>query len=104
MLQVLGRLHPLLVHFPIALVLAALAAVVSAWRWLRTADPAFARPTRAGLVLTAVLVACAGHFGGTLVFGEGFVLEPLEPLEHTERALELLPSASTDPAQLEPPA
>jgi len=139
MLQVLGRLHPVLVHFPIALLLAALvlelfrprrdgpneagfaclvlgtlgalaaagsgwlfaahdspgmpdvlfrhrwsgvgaaagacATLLSAWRWRRGAGAA--RPTRLGLVLTAALVGFSGHLGGTMVYGEGFALEPL---------------------------
>src|SRR5262245_5025730 len=132
MLQTLGRLHPFLVHFPIALLLAALgtelvrrraagpsaagftclalgtlgavaaalsgwlfaahdppgaptllerhrwvgvaAAVgaattlVSAWRWRASADPRFAAPTRAGLVLTGLLVLATGALGGDMVY------------------------------------
>lgn len=155
MLQVLGRLHPLLVHFPIALLLAALAAewraaragkragpseagmfclllgalgasaaalsgwlfaehdppgapvllfrhrwagvgaaagaaltLLSAWRWKRGAP--LARPTRAGLLLTAALTGAAGHLGGEMVYGEGFGLAPLRS------------KRSADPAPLAP--
>lgn len=170
MLQVLGRLHPLLVHFPIALLLAALAAQglaarvgrrdgpseaaffclvlgtlgavaaalsgwlfaehdspggpdllfrhrwsgvaaaagavltsLSAWRWKRGA--ALARPTGAGLVLTAVLTGLTGHFGGEMVYGEGFTLEPLrgEPRPETpETAVEASLSGDAAPNTPEP--
>src|SRR5262245_58560173 len=153
MLQVIGRLHPALVHFPIALLLAALAAellrprpegpsaagffclalgtlgalaavlsgwlfaahdppgvpellerhrwaglgaavaacatLVSAWRWRRSEAPELARPTRIGLVLTALLVGFSGHLGGTMEYGEGFVLQPLRvPAAKLSRAVE----------------
>lgn len=151
MLQVLGRLHPLLVHFPIALLLVALGTegwrlvmrrsvsggsepvglgaagytclqlgtagavlaaltgwlfaeqdppgmpelvlrhrwsgvgaatsacvtLLSARRWRTSANPALARPTRAGLALTGLLIGFSAHLGGAMVYGEGFVLEPL---------------------------
>lgn len=160
MLQVLGRLHPVLVHFPIALLLAALAAELlrprkdgpseagffclalgvlgawaaaasgwlfaahdapgapellerhrwsgigatvaasvtwlSAWRWRRGGAAALARPTRVGLVLTAILAGLSGHLGGEMVYGEGFALEPLR---RTPRA----PEPPTDGARDAPP-
>ncbi len=155
MLQVLGRLHPVLVHFPIALLLAALVAellrprragpseagwfclvlgtfgalaaaltgwlfaahdtpglpellerhrwsgigaaasatvtLVSAWRWRKSGAEALARPTRAGLWLTALLTGLSGHLGGSMVYGEGFALEPLrgsEPVAPLDETLE----------------
>jgi uncharacterized membrane protein len=153
MLQFLGRLHPLLVHFPIALLLAALlfelrrgrasgpseagfaclalgtlgafaaaltgwlfaahdppgapdlllrhrwsgvgtaaasgAVLLSAWRWKKSRSSAFALPTRLGLAFTALLTALSGTLGGAMVYGEGFLLEPLRarPSE-LERGLE----------------
>lgn len=169
MLQVLGRLHPVLVHFPIALLLAALAAELlrprkdgpseagffclalgvlgawaaaasgwlfaahdapgvpellerhrwsgigatvaasvtwlSAWRWRRSGAVALARPTRAGLVLTAVLAGLSGHLGGEMVYGEGFALEPLrrtprapEPRTDGARGDAPVPTAAADSA------
>lgn len=58
--RALGRLHPLLVHFPIALVLAA--AAIEAWRGLRR-EPGRS-PAVSGLLLAAALTAGAATITG----------------------------------------
>jgi uncharacterized membrane protein len=171
MLQALGRLHPFLVHFPVALLLAALvaelprrrdagpsaagfhcltlgvlgagAAALSGWlfaahdppgtpallerhrwlglgsavaaaaawllarRWRGRAEARLAWPTRAALVLACGLALATGALGGEMVYGEGFILEPLRrsrsarpgpaPDDGQEAALEGLP-VLTQPA------
>jgi uncharacterized membrane protein len=68
----ISRCHPLLVHFPIALVLAAAigAAMLSSRRHGASRGSAFAY--RFMLFVTALLVTVTAHSGGTLVWGDGF--------------------------------
>ena len=70
----IGKFHPLLVHFPIALVLAAAAigAALLSSR-LHGASRRSALAYRCLLFVTALLVAITGHLGGTLVWGAGFL-------------------------------
>lgn len=157
----LGRLHPLVVHFPIALsiaaaavefvnilrrktiaspfaftatVFAAMAACVAAWfgwlnadfenatpgntlflhRWLGViaagglvivaivgcAGRSGARPRalngyRWGLVVCAVLVGVGAHFGGTMVYGEGYLTKVLFAPSPEDKAE---PTAAPQPA------
>jgi uncharacterized membrane protein len=162
-LQALGRMHPLVLHFPLALVLAAgflellvvlrgrseasgsvktclvlgalgaLAAGGTGWlfaeydgpgsslastllwhRWTAIAGgaltlvAAFLAPSggkprggRAFHVVLAgavVLVAAAGHLGGDMTWGEGFVLEPLEAASAGGSTSPTSPTASTGTA------
>ena len=95
-----GRLHPLLIHFPIALVIAAglaeCAAIVSGnenWRTVAVgnvrAGAVFALLAaiagrrrsalqrwiyRSALATAALLVAITGHIGGLLVWGVNFLV------------------------------
>jgi uncharacterized membrane protein len=89
----LGRLHPMLVHFPIGLVLLAAAAAVAAmvtelreWRTVAVAVIGAALSTagadersplglwvyRVALLWAAALVALTGRLGGLLVWGADF--------------------------------
>ena len=66
----IGRLHPLLIHFPIALVLAAAAAEGAA---SITADDRWRRVAVGNVRAAGTLVAVTGHFGELLVWGANFL-------------------------------
>jgi uncharacterized membrane protein len=73
----IGRFHPLLVHFPIALVLAAagaagaIAAALLSSRLFGSSRRSVVE-YRFALFATALLVAITGHLGGSLVRGARF--------------------------------
>ena len=98
-MALVGRLHPLLIHFPIALVLSGFAAEAvamltgrPAWRRLAVASVRSAAVVaalassrlhsdshtvrwvyRISLLVAAALVGVAAHLGGMLVWGANFV-------------------------------
>jgi hypothetical protein len=84
----IGRLHPLLIHFPIALVIAAAVAEIAAmvtrdggWRTLAVGNvravhrrsAAGVRIYRIGLFAAGMVVAATGHVGRLLVWGANFL-------------------------------
>ena len=70
-MTLIGRLHPVLVHFPIALILAAVGAVLSADSSANN-SPRSHWMYRGALRAAAVLVGVTGHLGGVLVWGAHF--------------------------------
>ena len=70
-MALLGRLHPLLIHFPIALVIAAAlaegAATIAGWRL------ALAPEMEASPLLEWHRWLGTGHIGGLLVWGANFL-------------------------------
>ncbi|MFK7961478.1 MAG: c-type cytochrome domain-containing protein [Phycisphaerales bacterium] len=68
----------------------ALAAIMWSANWIRG--------YRAVVVLTAAVLVPAGHFGGEMTHGEGFVTEPIRRAMAEHRAAEAGPAAEVAPA------
>lgn len=64
----------------VASTVAALVAAFSGFVYRTNAKPAWLVPWRGGLVVSILLVSIGGHLGGSLVYGEGHLFEPLEAL------------------------
>jgi uncharacterized membrane protein len=62
----------------IAATVSAIVAAVAGFVYRTSARAGWLVPWRGGLVVAVLLVSIGGHLGGTLVYGEGFLFEPLE--------------------------
>lgn len=64
----------------IASTVAAIVAAFSGYVYRTNAKTSWLMPWRGGLVVSILLVSIGGHLGGSLVYGEGHLFEPLEAL------------------------